>query len=179
MVPSGNKSLPSQCWPWCMSPCDIARSQWVKPVLKCGQRWVIASHNGYDYRTMIWSAMEWLVLLSSTARVRPVMVMPVGPMSTNHNSRDQISGQFLFYHDPRVNKNCRNLHFRHLVALFVAVGGCVMTYINGTASDVTFGKWHHKRHIFVLITWHGPLPEDWLEALGIWPCLSQVWEFPC
>ena len=56
--------------------------------------------------TTIRSALEWLVLLSSTARVVPTSAVP--DSSTNHDSADRISGQFLFYHDHNFIKSKGN-----------------------------------------------------------------------
>ena len=61
---------------------------------------------------MIRSALEWLVLQSGTARVVPAVARPlaagttsaVPDCSTNHDSADRISGQFLFYHDHNLQK---------------------------------------------------------------------------
>ena len=100
--------------------------------------------------TTIRSALPWLVLQSGTARVvmaveRPLAVAPAGTTSavpdcsTNHDSADHITGQFLFYHDHNFTKSKENLQFRRLVPLFVPIGVCVTTHDHGTASDVTIG----------------------------------------
>ena len=47
--------------------------------------------------------------------------------STNHDSTDRISGQFLFYHDHNLQKVKGNLRFRLLVPLFVPIGVCMTT----------------------------------------------------
>ena len=65
--------------------------------------------------------------------------------STNHDSADRISGQFLFYHDQNFTKSKGNLRFRRLVPLFVRIGVCVTTHDDGTASDVTIGMWRHNQ----------------------------------
>ena len=65
--------------------------------------------------------------------------------STNHDSADRISGQFLFYHDHNFTKSKGNLRFRRLVTLFVPIGVCVTTHDDGTASDVTIGLWRHSQ----------------------------------
>ena len=91
-----------------------------------------------------------------TARVvpavaRPLAAAPAGTTSavpdcsTNHDSADRISGQFLFYHDHSFTKSKENLRFRRLVPLFVPIGVCVTTLDDGTASDVTIGMWRHNR----------------------------------
>ena len=96
------------------------------------------------------SALEWLVLQSGTARVVPAVARPlaaapastrsvVPDCSTNHDSTDHISGQFLFYHDNNFTKSKGNLRFRHLLPLFVPIGVCVTTHDDGSASDVTIG----------------------------------------
>ena len=102
------------------------------------------------------SALEWLVLQSGTARVvpavaRPLAAAPAGTTSavpdcsTNHDSADRISGQYLFYHDHNFTKSKGNLRFRRLVPLFVPIGVCVTTHDDGTASDVTIGLWRHNQ----------------------------------
>ena len=66
--------------------------------------------------------------------------------STNHDSADRISGQFLFfYHDHYFTKSRGNLRFRRLVPLFVPIGVCVTTHDDRTASDVTIGLWRHNQ----------------------------------
>ena len=65
--------------------------------------------------------------------------------STNHDSADRISGQFLFYHDHNFTKSNGNLRFQRLVPLFVPIGICVTTHDDGTASDVTIDP-SHKSH---------------------------------
>ena len=65
--------------------------------------------------------------------------------STNHNSADRISCQFLFYHDHNFTKSKGNLCFRRLVPLFVPIGVCVTTHDDGTASDVTIGLRCHNQ----------------------------------
>ena len=105
---------------------------------------------GNDHDTL-----EWLVLLSGTTWVvlaikRPLADAPAGTTctvpdsSTNHDSTDRISGQFLFYHDHHFIKSKENLRFRRLASLFVPIGVCVMTHNDGTASDVTIGVWLHN-----------------------------------
>ena len=59
--------------------------------------------------------------------------------STNHDSADRISGQFLFYHDQNFTKSKGNLRFRRPVPLFVPIGVCVTTHDDGTVSDATIG----------------------------------------
>ena len=65
--------------------------------------------------------------------------------STNHDSADRISGQFLFYHDHNFTKSNGNLRFQRLVPLFLPIGVCVTTHDDGTASDVTIGMWRHNQ----------------------------------
>ena len=65
--------------------------------------------------------------------------------STNHDSADRISGQFLFYHDHYFIKSKENLRFRRLVPLFVLIGVCVTTHDDGAAIDVTIGMWRHNQ----------------------------------
>ena len=87
---------------------------------------------------MVRSALEWLALQSGIARVVPAVARPlvagtasaVPDCSTNHDSADRISGQFLFYHDHNFTKSKGNLHFRRLVPLFVPIGVCVTMQIN-------------------------------------------------
>ena len=64
--------------------------------------------------------------------------------STNHDSADRISGQFLFYHDHNFTKSKGNLRFRRIAPPFVPIGVCVTTHDDGTASDVTIGMWRHN-----------------------------------
>ena len=65
--------------------------------------------------------------------------------STNHDSADRISGQFLYYHDHNFTKSKGNFfRFRRLL-LFVPIGVCVTTHDDETASDVTIGMWHHNQ----------------------------------
>ena len=59
--------------------------------------------------------------------------------STNHDSADRISGQFLFYHDHNFTKSKGNLRFQCLVPLFVPISVYVTMHDDGTASDVTIG----------------------------------------
>ena len=81
----------------------------------------------------------------------PLAAAPAGTTSavpdcsTNHDSADRISGQFLFYHDHNFTKVKGNLRFWRLVPLFVPIGVCVMTHDDGTASDITIGMWHHNQ----------------------------------
>ena len=65
--------------------------------------------------------------------------------STNHDSANRISGQFLFYHDHNFTKSKGNLRFRRLVPLFVPIGVCVTTHDDGTASEGTIGLWRHNQ----------------------------------
>ena len=67
--------------------------------------------------------------------------------STNHDSADRISGQFLFYHDHNLQKVRETCVFRRLVPLFVPIGVCVTTHDDGTASDVTIGMWRHNQQV--------------------------------
>ena len=91
--------------------------------------------------------IRWLVLQSGTALVVPAVARPlaagttsaVPDCSTNHDSADRISGQFLFYHDHNFTKSKGNLRFQRLLPLFVPIGVCVTTHDDGTASDVTIG----------------------------------------
>ena len=57
--------------------------------------------------------------------------------STNHDSADRISGQFLFYN---FIKSKGNLRFRRLASLCVPIGVCVTTHGDGIASDVTINS---------------------------------------
>ena len=59
--------------------------------------------------------------------------------STNHDSADRISGQFLLYHDHNFTKTMGNLRSPRLVPLFVPIGVCVTTHDDGTANGVTIG----------------------------------------
>ena len=70
--------------------------------------------------------------------------------STNHDSADRISGQFLFYHDHNFTKSKGNLRFRRLVPLFVPIGVCVATHDDGTA------QWRHKWFVTSQSTGHEP-----------------------
>ena len=102
--------------------------------------------------TTIGSALSWLVLQSGTARVvpavaRPLAAAPAGTTSavpdcsTNHDSADRISGQFLFYHNQDFTKSKGNLRLRRLVPLFIRIGVCITTHDDGIDSDVTIGMW--------------------------------------
>ena len=88
---------------------------------------------------------------TTPAVARPLAAAPAGTTSavpdcsTNHDSADRISGQFLFYHDHNFTKSKGNLRFRRLVPLFVPIGVCVTTHDDGTASDVTIGLWRHSQ----------------------------------
>ena len=59
--------------------------------------------------------------------------------STNHDSADRISGQFLFYHDHDFTKSKGNLRFRRIAPQFVPIGVCVTMHDDGTARNVTIG----------------------------------------
>ena len=117
-----------------------------------------------NYRNwpLLRSALSWLVQQSGTARVvpavaRPLAAAPAGrtrpagttsavpDCSTDHDSADRRSGQFLFYHDHNFTKSKGNLRFRRLVPLFVPIGVCITTHCDGTASDVTIGMWRHNQ----------------------------------
>ena len=115
------------------------------------------------------SALEWLVLLSSTAQVvlaiaRPLAAAPAGTTSavldssTNHDSA-RIRGQFLFHHDQNFIKSKGNLRFWRLVPLLVPIGVYVTTHDDGTASDVKIAMWRHNQQA----TNHGRNGEPWFS----------------
>ena len=83
--------------------------------------------------------------------------------STNHDSADRISGQFLFYHDHHFIKSKENLRFRRLVPLFIPIGVCVATHDDGTASNVTIGVWRHNQQA----TKHERNGEPWFHSQTI------------
>ena len=74
---------------------------------------------------------------------QPMSAVP--DCTTNHDSTDRISGQFLFYHDHNFTRSKRNLRFQRLVPLFVPISVCVTTHDDGTASDVTICMWRHNQ----------------------------------
>ena len=86
-----------------------------------------------------------------TAQVVPAVARPlawtsaVPDSSTNHDSADRISGQFLFYHNHNFTNSKGNLRFQRPVPLFVSIGVCVTKHDDGTASDVTIGMWRHNQ----------------------------------
>ena len=92
---------------------------------------------------MIQSALEWLVLQSSTARVVPASTTSAVPdCSTNHDSADRISGQF-FSTTITILQKARGTCVFDI--LFVPIGICVAMHDDGTASDITIGVWRHNQ----------------------------------
>ena len=80
----------------------------------------------------------------SRGRLRPLAAgttSAVPDCSTNHDSADRISGQFLFYHDHNLQK------VRETCVFDVPIGVCVTTHDDGTASDVTIGMWRHNQQV--------------------------------
>ena len=131
-----NVSIPCLLKPWPLA------STWGQ------QPW----HQLYELTTTR-SVLEWLVLLSGKARVVPAVAQPlaagttsaVPDSSTNHDSTDRVSGQFLFYRDHHFIKSEENLRFRRLVPLFVPIGICVTMHGDGATSDVIIGTWRHNK----------------------------------
>ena len=72
-------------------------------------------------------------------------ISAVPDCTTNHDSTERISAQFLFYHDHNFTRSKGNLRFQRLVPLFVPIGVCVTTHDDGTASDVTICMWRHNQ----------------------------------
>ena len=105
---------------------------------------------GIDHDTFCAGVVGTAIRHSMSCAGRCV-AMPAGTTSavpdcsTNQDSTDRISGQFLFYQDHNCTKSNGNLHFQCLVPLFVPIGVCVPTHDDGTASDVTIGMWRHNQ----------------------------------
>ena len=105
---------------------------------------------GIDHDTVCAGVVGTAIRHSKCCAGRRVAA-PAGTMSavpdcsTNHNSADLISGQFLFYHDHNFTKSKGNLRLRRLVPLFVPIGVCITTHEDGTANYVTIGMWRHNQ----------------------------------
>ena len=105
---------------------------------------------GIDHDTVcagvVCTAIRHSMSCAGRCAAAPAGTTSAGPdCSTNHDSADRISGQFLFYHDHNFTKSKGNSRFQRLVPLFVPIGICVTTHDDGTASDVTIGMWRHNQ----------------------------------
>ena len=127
--------------------------QWLHNDMMASQ---ITSLKIVYYRNWPWYGLRWSgwycnpaqheLCRPSCGHLQPRRTTSAVPdCSTNHNSADHISGQFLFYHDHNFTKSKRNLHFPHLAPLFVPITICVTTHDDGTASDVAIGMWCHNQ----------------------------------
>ena len=117
-----------------------------------------------------WSG--WYCYPTQHARVMPAVAWPLAAAlagttsavldsSTNHDSTDHISGQFLFYRDKHFIKSKDNFCVRRLLLLFVSIGICVTTHDDGSASHVTIGMWRHNQQA----TNHERNDEPWFSLL--------------
>ena len=122
---------------------------WLTYFCSMGSVSVLGLVTGIDHDTVCAGVVGTAIWHSTSCAgcCRPAGTSAVPDCSTNHDSADHISGQFLFYHDHNFTKSKGNLRFRRLVPLFVPIGVCVTTHDDRTASDVTIGMWHHNQHV--------------------------------
>ena len=109
--------------------------------------WVIT---GIDHNTVCTGVVGIAIRHSTScsgrhaaAPARTTSALP--DCSTNHDSADRLSGQFLFSHNHNFTKSKGNLRFRRLATPFILIGVCVTTH-DRTASDVTIGMWRYNQH---------------------------------
>ena len=114
---------------------------------------IIGSDNGLSpvrRQAIIWTNAGILLMGPLGTKFNEILIeihttSAVPDCSTNHDSADCISVQFLFYHNHNFTKSKGNLRFQRLVPLFVPIGVCVTTHDDGTASDVTIGMRRHNQ----------------------------------
>ena len=143
---------------------------WNSPFVLSALSWLVVLPGlacvviGIDHDTVCAGVVGTAIRHSSSCTGRRVAVLAgttsaVPDSSTNYDSADRISGQFLFYHDHHFIKSKENFRFWRLVPLFVPIGVCITTH-DGTASDITIGMWRHNQQA----TTHERNGEPWF-----WP----------